>query len=64
MLQPKLRQDITPAPDADPFFGPVVSELVRYLASIGMTAAATVMAVGCRQHGDHPPTCPSYLWFQ
>ena len=35
-----------PAPDADPLFGPVASELVRYLASIAMTAAATVVAVG------------------
>ncbi len=42
----KLRQDITPAPDADPLFGPVASELVRYLASIAMTAVATVVAVG------------------
>jgi K+-sensing histidine kinase KdpD len=42
----KLRQDITPAPDDDPLFGPVASELVRYLASIAMTAAATVVAVG------------------
>ena len=42
----KLRQDITPAPDADPLFGPVASELVRYLASIAMTAIATVVAVG------------------
>src|ERR1700730_1670675 len=45
-VESKLRQDITPAPDADPLFGPVASELVRYLASIAMTAAATVMAVG------------------
>ena len=42
----KLRQAITPAPDADPLFGPVASELVRYLASIVMTAIATVVAVG------------------
>jgi K+-sensing histidine kinase KdpD len=45
-VETKLRQDITPVPDADPLFGPVVSELVRYLASIAMTAAATVVAVG------------------
>ena len=45
-VESKLRQDITPAPDADPLFGPVASELVRYLASIAMTAAATVVAVG------------------
>jgi K+-sensing histidine kinase KdpD len=42
----KLRRDIGPAPDADPLFGPTASELVRYLASIAMTAAATVVAVG------------------
>jgi K+-sensing histidine kinase KdpD len=42
----KLRQDTTPAPHADPLFGPVASELVRYLASIAMTAVATVVAVG------------------
>src|ERR1700682_2735452 len=45
-VESKLRQDITPAPDADPRFGPVASELVRYLASIAMTAAAKVVAVG------------------
>ena len=45
-VESKLRQDITPAPDADPLFGPVASELVRYLASIVMTAVATVVAVG------------------
>ena len=45
-VESKLRQDITPAPDADPLFGPVASELMRYLASIAMTAAATVVAVG------------------
>ena len=32
--------------DAEPLFGPVGSELARYLASIAMTAVATVMAVG------------------
>ena len=42
----KLRQDITPGPDADPLFSPLASELGRYLASIAMTAAATVVAVG------------------
>ena len=42
----KLRQDITPASDAVPLFGPVASELMRYLASIAMTAAATVVVVG------------------
>jgi K+-sensing histidine kinase KdpD len=45
-VESKLRQDITPAPDADPLFGPVALELMRYLASIAMTAAATVVAVG------------------
>jgi K+-sensing histidine kinase KdpD len=45
-VESKLRQDITPTPDADPLFGPVASELMRYLASIVMTAAATVVAVG------------------
>jgi K+-sensing histidine kinase KdpD len=46
-VESKLRQDITPAPDADPLFlGPVASELMRYLASIAMIAAATVVAVG------------------
>ena len=42
----KLRQDITPAPDAVPLFGPAASEAMRYLASIAMTAVATVVAVG------------------
>jgi K+-sensing histidine kinase KdpD len=41
----KLQKD-TPAPDAEPLFGPLASELVRYLASVAMTAAATVVAVG------------------
>jgi K+-sensing histidine kinase KdpD len=45
-LEPKLRRDITPASDADPLFGPGASEVMRYLASIAMTAFATVMAVG------------------
>ena len=45
-VESKRRQDITPAPDADPLLGPVASEVVRYLASIAMTAAATVVAVG------------------
>jgi K+-sensing histidine kinase KdpD len=45
-VESKLRQDITPASDAVPLFGPVASELMRYLASIAMTAAATVVAVG------------------
>lgn len=42
----KLPQDITPASDAVPLFGPAASEVMRYLASIAMTAAATVIAVG------------------
>lgn len=45
-VESKLRQDITPAPDAVPLFGPAASEVVRYLASIAMTAAAAVVAVG------------------
>ena len=45
-VESKLRQDITPVSDADPLFGPVASELMRYLASIAMTAAATIVAVG------------------
>jgi K+-sensing histidine kinase KdpD len=45
-VESKLRQDITPASDADPLFGPVASQLMRYLASIAMTALATVVAVG------------------
>jgi K+-sensing histidine kinase KdpD len=45
-VESKLRQDISPAPDAVPLFGPVASEFLRYLASIAMTAAATVVAVG------------------
>jgi K+-sensing histidine kinase KdpD len=43
-VESKLRQDITPAPDVAPLFGPVASEVMRYLASIAMTAAATVVA--------------------
>jgi K+-sensing histidine kinase KdpD len=45
-VEPKLRQDIKPASDADPLFGPAALQLVRYLASIAMTAVATVVAVG------------------
>jgi K+-sensing histidine kinase KdpD len=37
----KLRQDITPMPEADPLLGSVM----RYLASFAMTALATVVAV-------------------
>ena len=45
-VKSKLPQDITPASDAVPLFGPAASEVMRYLASIAMTAAATVIAVG------------------
>ena len=45
-IESKLRQDITAAPNADPLFGPVAAQLLRYLVSIAMTAVATVMAVG------------------
>jgi two-component system sensor histidine kinase KdpD len=41
----KLRQDITPMPDADPLLGSVAWGVVRYLASFAMTALATVVAV-------------------
>ncbi len=45
-VESKLRQDYAPPPDAEPLLGPVASEALRYLASIVMTAAATVVAVG------------------
>ena len=45
-VKSKLQQDITPVSDADPLFGPAASEVLRYLASIAMTAAATLIAVG------------------
>jgi K+-sensing histidine kinase KdpD len=46
-IKSKLRQDITPpASDADPLFDPGASQAMRYLASIVMTALATVVAVG------------------
>jgi K+-sensing histidine kinase KdpD len=45
-VESKLRQDSAPAPEDDPLFGPVASEFVRYLASIAITAVATVVAVG------------------
>ena len=44
-VESKLRQDITPASDADPLFGPAASKAMRYLAAIAMTALATVVAV-------------------
>jgi K+-sensing histidine kinase KdpD len=45
-IESKLRQDIAPATDADPLLGPVASDWMGYLASIAMTAVATVVAVG------------------
>jgi hypothetical protein len=45
-VESKLRPAVAPASDAEPLLGPVASELMRYLASIAMTAAATVVAVG------------------
>jgi K+-sensing histidine kinase KdpD len=45
-VESKLRQVITPMSDADPILGPASSLVVRYLASIAMTAVATVVAVG------------------
>ena len=42
----KRRQDITPGQETDPLLSPVASEWARYLASIAMTAAATVAVVG------------------
>jgi hypothetical protein len=40
------KPDMAPASDADPLFGPGASVVMRYLASIAMTALATVVAVG------------------
>ena len=45
-VKSKLRQVITPMPDADPLLGPTASVVVRYLASFAMTAVATAVAVG------------------
>ena len=45
-VKSKLRQVITPMPDADPLLGPPASVVVRYLASFAMTAVATAVAVG------------------
>ena len=45
-VKSKLRQVITPMPDADPLLGPTASVAVRYLASFAMTAVATAVAVG------------------
>ena len=44
-VESKLRQDTT-ASDADPLLGPVASGVARYLASLAMTAVATVAVVG------------------
>jgi K+-sensing histidine kinase KdpD len=38
-------QSDTPVSDADPLFGPGASQVMRYLASMAMTALATVVAV-------------------
>jgi K+-sensing histidine kinase KdpD len=45
-VESKLQQDTPSAPDADPLLGPSASPVVRYLAAIAMTAAATLVAVG------------------
>jgi K+-sensing histidine kinase KdpD len=45
-VESKRQQDLIPAPDAAPLFGPTASEALRYLASVAMTAIATVVAVG------------------
>jgi K+-sensing histidine kinase KdpD len=45
-VESKLPQDLALASDADPLFGPAASVWMRYLASIAMTAAATVVAIG------------------
>ena len=45
-VESKLQQDAAPRSDAVPLLGPAASEVARYLASIAMTAVATVMAVG------------------
>ena len=44
-VKSKLRQVITPMPDADPLSGPTASVVVRYLASFAMTAVATAVPV-------------------
>ena len=45
-IELKLREDITPKPDADPLLGPTASVVVSYLASFAMTAVATAVAIG------------------
>ena len=57
-IESKLRQDITPMPDADPLLGPIASVVVRYLASFAMTAVATAVAVGVDSNGDDPQPIP------
>ena len=49
-IESKLQQDVTQGLDASPLLGPAASEVVRYLASIAMTAFATVVAVGVDNH--------------
>jgi len=44
-IESKLRQEITPKPDADPLLSPTASVAVSYLASFAMTAVATAVAV-------------------
>src|SRR5262245_30215346 len=44
-VQSKLRENVGPTPDADADLGSVGSALVRYLASVAMTAVATIAAV-------------------
>jgi K+-sensing histidine kinase KdpD len=43
-IESKLSRDIAPA--SDPLLGPLASPVTRYLASIAMTAVATVVAIG------------------
>jgi len=54
-VEPKLRQDITPTPDADPQSGSAAAKVVRYLASFAMSAVATAVAVGI----DNTVTIPN-----
>ena len=57
-VKSKLRQVITPVPDADPLLGPTASPVVRYLASFAMTAVATAVAVGVDSKRDDPQPIP------
>ena len=43
-LESKLRQDITPMPDADPLLGSVASEVVRYLAAFAIPGISVFIA--------------------